>query len=326
LTAGKTFILGYTNEKSGIFLQEKLPVIIFDDFTTASKFVDFPFKVKSSAMKILHAKKEKVDIKFAFHSMRRIKFSVNEHKRYWISQYSKIKIPLPPLSVQKEIVEQIEVKQNAIDHAKAIIQNLERERRYFGQALRKLEGVEWVDLGEVCDVRDGTHDSPKFVSVGYPLVTSKNIKNNTINFDDVDHVSAEDYKKIIKRSGVDNGDIIMPMIGTIGSPIVVKKDRDFVIKNVALIKFVCNTKLINYYVQAILASNLFENYIKEVSRGGTQKFISLGNIRDFQIPLPPIEIQKKLVAEAEKEQQIINANKQLIEIMEQKISDVLSEI
>lgn len=127
LTAGKTFVLGYTNEKNGIF-QEKLPVIIFDDFTTATKFVDFPFKVKSSAMKILHADKTKVNIKFIFRAMQRIVFPINEHKRYWISEYSKIKIPLPPIEVQNEIVEQIEVKQSAIDHAKAIISNLERER------------------------------------------------------------------------------------------------------------------------------------------------------------------------------------------------------
>ena len=239
---------------------------------------------------------------------------------------AKIKISLPPIEVQKEIVEQIEVKQSAIEHAKAIIQNLERERRYFGQSLRKLEGVEMVKLGNICDVRDGTHDSPKFVSKGYPLVTSKNVKSNTINFDDVDLISEVDYQKIIKRSGVDDGDIIMPMIGTIGNPIIVKKDRNFAIKNVALIKFAKNNIVVNYYVKNVLASDLFDDYIRKVSRGGTQKFISLGNIRDYLIPLPSLEIQKKLVAEAEKEQQIINSNKQLIEIYEQKISDVLSEI
>ncbi len=128
LTAGKTFILGYTNEKNGVFPKERLPVIIIDDFTTASKFVDFPFKVKSSAMKILLADKSKVNIKFLFHSIQRIAFAVNEHKRYWISEYSKIKIPLPPLDVQNEIVEQIEAKENSIKHAKEIIKNLERER------------------------------------------------------------------------------------------------------------------------------------------------------------------------------------------------------
>ena len=114
LTAGKTFVLGYTNEKDGIF-QNELPVIIFDDFTTATKFVDFPFKVKSSAMKILHAKKDKADIKYLFYVMQSINFSNNEHKRYWISEYSKIDIPLPPLEVQRQIVKKISKKQELIE-------------------------------------------------------------------------------------------------------------------------------------------------------------------------------------------------------------------
>jgi len=86
LTAGKTFILGYTNEKDGIFPTNKLPVVIFDDFTTAIKFVDFPFKVKSSAMKILHVKQGEADIRFLFQVMKTIKFRHEEHKRYWISE------------------------------------------------------------------------------------------------------------------------------------------------------------------------------------------------------------------------------------------------
>lgn len=82
LTAGKTFILGYTNETDGIFPKNKLPVIIFDDFTTATKLVDFHFKVKSSAMKILHASESRANVKFVFYAMQKIKFSINKHKRY----------------------------------------------------------------------------------------------------------------------------------------------------------------------------------------------------------------------------------------------------
>ncbi|MCK5592194.1 MAG: restriction endonuclease subunit S, partial [Candidatus Pacebacteria bacterium] len=155
LTAGKTFILGYTNEREGIMPANKLPVIIFDDFTTAIKFVDFPFKVKSSAMKILHIDQKKADPRFLFQLMKTIKFRHDDHKRYWISEFSKIKIPLPPFEVQKEIAEQIEVKQNAINHAKEIIKNLERERRYFSQEIGKLEDIELVELGEVCEIQSG---------------------------------------------------------------------------------------------------------------------------------------------------------------------------
>lgn len=101
LTAGKTFILGYTDEKEGIF-NENLPVIIFDDFTTASKFVDFPFKAKSSAMKILFVKGVN-DIKFMFEAIQNIKFEVKTHKRHWISVYSSLAIlkPKNPKEQQK---------------------------------------------------------------------------------------------------------------------------------------------------------------------------------------------------------------------------------
>jgi type I restriction enzyme S subunit len=103
LTAGKTFVLGYTNEKENIF-KDKLPVIIFDDFTTAFKFVDFPFKVKSSAMKILYPKSNNIDIRFVFEAMKFIKFPLAEHKRYWISEYQREKIYVPKQEEQKEIV------------------------------------------------------------------------------------------------------------------------------------------------------------------------------------------------------------------------------
>lgn len=152
---------------------------------------------------------------------------------------------------------------------------------------------EKVRFGDVCDVRDGTHDSPKYIDHGYPLVTSKNLTNGYIDITDVNYISKDDYNKIIVRSGVDNGDIIMPMIGTIGNPVVVHKTFDFAIKNVALIKFISNNVL-NKYIFYILSSSIFKRYIEIENRGGTQKFISLGNIRNFMIPLPPLEAQKQI--------------------------------
>lgn len=113
LTAGKTFILGYTKEKKGIFTGP-FPVIIFDDFTTATKLVNFPFKVKSSAMKIL-LPKANVDIKYIFYFLQTQKFSAETHKRYWISVCAKTKILLPPMSEQKRIVKKIEELFGVID-------------------------------------------------------------------------------------------------------------------------------------------------------------------------------------------------------------------
>ena len=107
LTAGKSFILGYTDEKENIF--SKLPVIIFDDFTTESKFVDFPFKVKSSAMKILHINTDLVLPKFAFYLMQATRIDHDNHQRYWISTYSQELLGLPPINEQKRILSALEL-------------------------------------------------------------------------------------------------------------------------------------------------------------------------------------------------------------------------
>ncbi len=106
LTAGKTFILGYTNEKDNIYQASKnAPVIIFDDFTTATQWVDFPFKVKSSAMKILLPKNPTINIRFIFFYMQTIPYNIGgEHARHWISRYSQLEVPIPPLEIQQEIV------------------------------------------------------------------------------------------------------------------------------------------------------------------------------------------------------------------------------
>lgn len=115
LTAGASFVLGYTDETDGIYNQ--VPVIIFDDFTTASRYVNFPFKVKSSAMKILTANKELVVPKFIYYRMQTINFEHSTHKRYWIQQYSKIKVEIPSLSEQKRVVNKIEELFSELDSA-----------------------------------------------------------------------------------------------------------------------------------------------------------------------------------------------------------------
>ena len=118
LTPGKSFILGYTNETRGIC--NTLPVIIFDDFTTESKFVDFPFKVKSSAMKILRTKGE-IDIRYIALFMSITRLVGDTHKRYWISEYSKICIPIPPLQEQRRIVSTVDSLFTQLDSLSDII-------------------------------------------------------------------------------------------------------------------------------------------------------------------------------------------------------------
>ena len=148
-------------------------------------------------------------------------------------------------------------------------------------------------LGKVCDVRDGTHDSPKYYDTGYPLVTSKNLSSGDIDFTDCSLICKNDFDKINERSKVDFGDILMPMIGTVGNPVIVKIKNDFAIKNVALIKFYKDTRVTNVYVKALLKSDYFDSEVLGKVRGGTQKFISLGDIRKLEILVPPIDLQNQ---------------------------------
>lgn len=106
LTAGQTFILGYTNEEFGIYLaSKKNPTIIFDDFTTSFHWVDFDFKVKSSAMKMLRPKETfEGSFKYVFYAMKCINYEAVDHSRHWISKYSQFEIPVPPTEIQNEIV------------------------------------------------------------------------------------------------------------------------------------------------------------------------------------------------------------------------------
>ena len=130
LTAGKTFILGYTNEHNGIYQKQNLPVIIFDDFTTATQFVDFQFKVKSSAMKILKAKAN-INIKYIYEVMQNLKFEVGGHGRHWISVYANLVIDFPSLKEQTKIANFL----SAIDKKIALVSNQIKDTQEYKKGL-----------------------------------------------------------------------------------------------------------------------------------------------------------------------------------------------
>jgi type I restriction enzyme, S subunit len=135
LTAGKSFIKGYTNEEDGIF--RKLPTIIFDDFTTATKFVNFPFKVKSSAMKILVPTSDLVDLKFVYYQMQINQVRTDTHKRFWISVYAKREFLLPPLNEQRRIVAKIEELFSELDKGVESLKKTRAQLKTYRQAVLK---------------------------------------------------------------------------------------------------------------------------------------------------------------------------------------------
>lgn len=144
----------------------------------------------------------------------------------------------------------------------------------------------------MADVRDGTHDSPKYINEGYPLLTSKNVGDGYINYDDVKYVSENDYVQINKRSKVDVNDILMGMIGTIGNLALIREEPDFAIKNVALIKHTSNFDY-QFLFQELQTSAISKELLSGMD-GGTQKFVSLKKIRNLSVMLPSENEQKKI--------------------------------
>ena len=186
----------------------------------------------------------------------------------------------------------------------------------------------WVTTETIIEVRDGTHDSPKYVSEGIPLVTSKNLKNGEIDFSTAKFISIEDHEIISKRSAVNINDILFAMIGTIGNPVLIKEKEEFSIKNVALFKEnnnVCLSKYFYYFIQ----STFYQKYLELNEKGSTQKFIPLNVFRKAPLYLPSINEQHKIVSKIEilfskidEAQQLIKEAKETFELRRAAILDM----
>jgi type I restriction enzyme M protein len=321
LTAGKSFILGYTNEKEGIF-HDGLPVIIFDDFTTATKFVDFSFKVKSSAMKILHARKEVANIRYVFYLMQNIDFSYSEHKRFWISEYSKIKIPLPPLEIQQQIVVELDGYQNIISGSRQAAENWKP----------KIEiDPKWkkVKLGEVCDfVRGPFGGSLKkeiFVTDGYAVYEQSHAIYE--NFTDFRYFIEEGKFREMKRFEVKSNDLIMSCSGTMGKTAIVPSGSRKGIINQALLKLTPHEGLDVKFLKLWMDSSDFQKQLlSKVSGAAIQNVASVKVLQDLNVLLPPLEIQKQIAQEIEAERALVDSAKKLIGIYEQKTKDVIAKL
>lgn len=183
-----------------------------------------------------------------------------------------------------------------------------------------------IKCSDIIDVRDGTHDSPKYLDKGYPLITSKNIRDNSIDFENVNLISEEDYNKINMRSSVKNGDILMPMIGTVGNPVLVNTNEKFAIKNVALFKLSENSEIDGKYFYYLLMSNIILKQLEKNKRGGTQSFVSLKNLRELKIPYISMEQQKKIVSFLDKSKGLIDKRKEQIESLDELVKSRFIEM
>lgn len=247
-----------------------------------------------------------------------------------------IKLKIPCLEEQEKIAGFLSKVDELINECESEVKDLEEQKKglmqkIFSQQIRFKDSnnnpyPDWEEkkLYEITDVRDGTHDSPKYIASGYPLITSKNLtKDGKLDFSDISYISEQDFNEINKRSKVHIGDILFGMIGTIGKPVLIKEDN-FAIKNVALIKN--NQNNINkYLVHYLQSDNILRQFYIEIA-GGTQKFIALGVIRNLIIKLPCLEEQEKIAKVLSKMDELIEEKKALLSDWQQFKKGLLQQM
>ncbi len=245
--------------------------------------------------------------------------------RLYTTDLKKIQIPLPPLAEQEKIAEILSAWDTQIQNFETLITEKQALKKGLCQTLltakTRLKGFseDWevVRLGDVCDVRDGTHESPKPTNEGKILITSKNLKGGKIDFLDSYHISLEDFEAINKRSKVEKYDILMSMIGTVGEVAFVDIEPNFAIKNVALFKMDGNEKF-SKFLFFFFQSSIGKKRILSFLSGSTQKYITLDFLRNLQIPLPPFTEQEKIA-------EILSEVDNEIILLEQKLESLKSQ-
>lgn len=322
LTAGKTFVLGKTNETKGIF--RDLPVIIFDDFTTATKFVNFPFKVKSSAMKILKPTCTLVNIWYAYYFIQTIRITVDTHKRYWISNYSQLPISLPPLPEQHRIVAKIEELFSRLDKGIENLKTAQAQLKTYRQAVLKWafegkltnenvkdgelpEGWKWEKLSSVvAKISDGPFGSNlktiDYVESGVRVIRLENLGYLEFKNEKESYITEEKYEEI-KKHTVTKGDLIFSSFISESIRAVILPDyiEKAVNKADCFLIRTNEKKLSNKYLMYYLATrSMYDQLVGEI-HGATRPRINTTQLKTALILFPESSTEQSLiVAEIEK--------------------------
>ena len=275
LTAGKSFILGYTNETDGIYTN--LPVIIFDDFTTDVKFVDFPFKVKSSAMKMLQPSSEEYNLKFFYYLIKFMNFQPTSHQRHWISKFAEFEFDIPTKEKQDEIVEKL-------DKLCEMLALKEKELKKYddlvkSQFIEMFSGKYSTDsLKNVCeelfaggDVKKDKYSKIKTNEFNIPIYTNGEKDDGLYGYTD----KARVYKESITISGR----------GTIGFTCLRETPYYPAVRLLVAIpnKNVITATYLKFFIES-------KNYS---GNGVSIPQLTIPMIRDEQIPIPPLELQNQ---------------------------------
>lgn len=292
LTANKSFVLGYTNETDGVYTNT--PAIIFDDFTTDSKYVDFPFKIKSSAIKILTNRDENTDLKFVYEIMKSFTFPIANHKRHYISQYQELDIVIPSTEEQKKIamiLSSIDIKINRMEDLISADEKLK-----IGLMQDFFDKSDWdqKEIDKVATVLTG----------GTPKTSMREFWDGDINWMSSGEVNlrrVRNTEKKITQKGLDSSNASLLPIGTIMVALAGQgKTRGKVA--VLEIETTCNQSLAGIVTNQDLLFNEFLFYnleyryqeLRDVSGGEGRAGLNLKLIKNFKVPVPPIEVQKKI--------------------------------
>jgi restriction endonuclease S subunit len=322
LTAGKSFILGYTDEKEGIY--DQLPVIIFDDFTTASQYVNFKFKVKSSAMKILTPVTELVLPKYIYYRIQIIQFDHSTHKRYWIQQYSKIRVSIPPIPEQECIVARIEELFSQLDAGVETLKKTKAQLAVYRQAVLKeaFEGdYPRKQLKEFSKAISGfAFKSSRYSPDGnYVVVKIGNVKERHFDFSRDLTKTLEADDSILEKYLLRRGDCLITLTGSRG-----KRDYGFVAmvgnqnnyllnQRVAALRFdqsVALPEFFQYYLASPSYRGMFFGY--ETGNVG-QGNVGIKALLDPYVILPDIDTQKRIVEDVEDRLSVCDSIEQTVD-------------
>ena len=291
LTAGQSLLLGYTNETDGVFKASKEnPTIIFDDFTTSFHWIDYCFKVKSSAMKMLKPKAG-VNFRYVYYAMCRIHFVPTQHQRHWISKYSRFEIPVPSIAEQSRIVGILDTFTASIENLKQQIAQRRKQYEHYRDQLLDLEGklgVEMKSLGEVGDIcmckRIMKEQTSEQGDIPFFKIGTFGGKADAF----ISRELFEDYKR--RFSYPKKGDILISASGTIGRSVIFDgEEAYFQDSNIVWIdnnESIITNKYLYYLYQVI----------DWKTDGGTIKRLYNYNLKSTVVPVPSLPEQQRIVS------------------------------
>ena len=304
LTAGQSFILGYTDETDGVYkASKKNPTIIFDDFTTGYHWVDFDFKVKSSAMKMLRLRDNNSLLRYVFHSMALINYVPSEHSRQWISKYSQFEIPIPHIKVQEEIVEILDSFTNLIDTLNEELSLRQKQFEYYREKLLtfddkiEFDTIRLVHIDDICNVSRGASPRPiknyltqseegvPWIKIGDVTPFDKYIKKTN------ERITKEGAKK---SRFLHKGDLILSNSLSFGRPYILEIDGCIHDGWISLSGF--ENYVLRDFLYEVLNTKSVQNYwTMKANNGGAMSNLNSDIVKSTIIKIPSINVQEYIV-------------------------------